>query len=71
MFDPVSQKCIEKKRLPVYGKCNMFKECVILNRVSPLEKWYETKCEEPLHFDPVTSECIEPSISECGKRMKF
>ena len=66
MFDPVAKECVEKRKLSVSGKCNSFKECVLINTVSSTERWTIRKCASLLQFDPINQECVDPNLSKCG-----
>ena len=67
MFDPDKKQCVKKSKIAIEGECNSFRECIIMEGISHVEKWSTTKCQGSLHFDPISEECIDSNDSTCGK----
>lgn len=67
MFDEESSQCVDKTKVAIPGKCESYKECIVVNSISPIEKWIESKCGANLHFDKSTNTCVDSSLSTCGK----
>ena len=67
MFDPEKKECVEKSKIAIKDKCNAYKECVILEGISHVEKWKTEICNGSLHFDPISKKCIDSNDSTCGK----
>ena len=66
-FSPITNNCTDKVKLLVDGKCQSYKECLIIDSVSPFGKWTEMSCELGQHFDQESQKCIDEETSTCGK----
>ncbi len=66
-FNPITNSCKDKVKMPVDGKCQSFKECLFIESVSPFGKWTELSCGSGQHFDQESQKCIGTEISTCGK----
>jgi len=67
MFNPITKNCTDNMKLPVEGKCQSFKECLVIESVSPFGKWTEVSCEHGQHFDQEGQKCVGQETSTCGK----
>ena len=67
MFDEESSQCVNKSRVGIFGKCQSYKECIIVSSLSHVEKWVELECEANFHFDKNTNICVDSSLSNCSK----
>ena len=67
MFNPIINNCTDNVKLPVDGKCQSFKECLLIESVSPFGKWTEVACGSGQHFDQKSQKCIEAEASTCSK----
>ena len=67
MFNPTTNSCTDKVKMPVDGKCQSYKTCLLIESVSPYGKWTELSCESGKHFDQESQKCIEEETSTCGK----
>ena len=67
MFDPIKKECVDKRKVVVSDKCNSYKECIINESISPIEKWLESYCPSTLHFDELTQKCIKSKLTNCSK----
>ena len=67
MFNPTTNSCTDKVKIPVDGKCQSYKTCLSIETVSPYGKWTELSCESGKHFDQESQKCIEEATSTCGK----
>jgi hypothetical protein len=80
MFNPIASKCTDRVALSIKNKCQSYKECLVIDTVSPFGKWAEKICPYGLHFDQESQQCIEPrpdiiknnfkKYSHCGKILK-
>ena len=66
-FNPITNLCTDKVKMPVDGKCQSFKECLLIESVSPFGKWTEVACGSGQHFDQKSQKCIEAEASTCSK----
>jgi hypothetical protein len=66
-FDLYTNKCTDKVKFPVDGKCQKYMQCVFIESVSPFGKWTEMLCELGQHFDQESQKCIDEETSTCGK----
>jgi len=66
-FNPIINNCTNNVKLPVDGKCQSFKECLVIESVSPFGKWTEVSCGPGQHFDQESQKCIGQETSTCGK----
>ncbi len=67
MFNPITNSCTDKVKIPVDGKCQSFKECSVIESVSPFGKWTELSCGHGQHFDQDSQKCIGEETLSCGK----
>ena len=67
LFNPTTNSCTDKFKLPVDGKCRSFKECLVIESVSPFGKSTELSCGPGQHFDQESQKCIEEKTATCGK----
>jgi len=67
MFNPITKNCTENVKLPVEGKCQSFKECLVIESVSPFGKWTEGSCGSGQHFDREGQKCVGQETATCGK----
>ena len=70
MFNPIIGYCTENKKLPLDGQCQLYRQCLVVESVSPFGKWQTVSCESGQHFDQEFQNCIPSNISTCGK-LKF
>ena len=49
MFDPIKKECVDKRKVIV-----SYKECIIKESISPIEKWVESYCPEPKLIEMVS-----------------
>ncbi len=67
MFNPITNSCKDNEKLPIDGQCQSYKQCLVIDSVSPFGKWTEISCGSDQHFDQVSQKCIDAKISTCGK----
>ena len=66
MFNPETNNCTESLKLAVKGKCQSYKQCLVIDSVSPFAKWTEYQCSSGQHFDSRSQKCIDIKNSSCG-----
>ena len=67
MFNPLTNNCSDIIKLAVENDCNAYRECLLIETVSPFRKWTETRCESAnQHFDQQRQKCIDSKDSTCG-----
>jgi len=71
MFNLITGNCAENKKLPIDGQCQLYRQCLVVESVSPFGKWYTVSCESGQHFDQEIQNCIPSNISTCGKFYGF
>jgi hypothetical protein len=67
MFNPITGNCTENKKLPLDGKCQLYRQCLVVDLVSPFGKWTEVACGSGQHFEQESQKCIEAEASTCSK----
>ncbi len=67
MFNPTINKCTDKVKMPIDGKCQSYKICLLIESVSMNGKWTELSCGAGQHFDQESQKCINEETSTCGK----
>ena len=67
MFNPQTNNCTDNIKLEVDGKCHSYRECLVIDTISPFGKWKELKCGENRHFNKKQQNCVILSESTCGK----
>ena len=67
MFNPYTNNCTDNVKLSIEGKCQSYKQCLLIESVSPFGKWTEMSCESGLHFNQESQTCIDSRNSTCGK----
>ena len=67
MFNPTTNSCTDKVKLPVDRKLRSFKECLLKESVSMNGKWTELSCGSGHLFDKEKQKCIEENTSTFGK----
>ena len=53
--------------LPVDGKCQSYRQCLVIDSISPFGRWTDLSCGIGQHFDQVSQKCIREETSTCGK----
>lgn len=67
MFNPLTNNCTDSIKLNITNKCNSYKECLVMDQVSPFGKWVETRCEsDQQYFDFENQKCMDIKNSTCG-----
>ena len=66
MFNPFTNNCTDNLKLTVVGQCQMYRQCLVIDSVSPFGKWIDFSCGLGQHFDQESQKCIESEISSCG-----
>lgn len=67
MFNPQTNNCTTNMKLTVEDKCHSYRQCVVIDTVSPFLKWNEVACGAGLHFDQERQACVDSVNSTCGK----
>ena len=70
MFNPRSGTCAANSALGVDGQCHLYRQCLLVETVSPFGKWREASCASGQHFDQEVQKCIAAEISTCGESKK-
>ena len=66
-FDPITNSCTDSVKLPFDSRCQSYKQCLVVESVSPFGKWTEVSCGSGKHFDKESQKCIEAENSTCSK----
>jgi hypothetical protein len=70
VFHPITNNCTDSIKLPINRQCQSYKQCLVIESVSPFGKWTELSCGSLQHFDQESQECIDIKVSTCGKNFK-
>ena len=65
LFNPTTNSCTDKVKMPVDGKCQSYKICLFIESVSMNGKWTELSCGPGEHFDQERQKCVEEETSTC------
>jgi hypothetical protein len=68
MFNPLTKTCTDNFKLPIDGQCQSYRQCLIIESISPFGKWIVESCGSGKHFDQKSKKCIESST--CGEFFK-
>ena len=67
IFNPLKNNCTDNVKLPIVGQCQSYKQCLVIETVSPFGKWTEVQCGSGKYFEQESQKCIVAEISTCGK----
>ena len=71
MFNPLTKNCTSNMKLTIDDKCHSYRQCVVIDIVSPFLKWTEVACGADQQFDQERQECVVSDNTPCCKLLNL